>query len=297
MQSNFSIIMPVFNRKDSVISALESIKIQNKNDLIEIIIVDDSNDITSKIIKDFIKNNQGLKIKYFKPKKRAGINQSRNIGIRNADHDFIVFLDSDDQLLEGALQDISNAFESHSDVFVYFGRIKKLKDKSFNFISNLNLPTKGDYISYIKTFRKQGEVLPALRNSALKNQKKLFDVDLWGFENLFYLRLMKSGGKYFRSKKIVRLYNNINQDRLSTLGLSRVKNRRDGYIRQLKENGRSFLFYSPINFFNTFIRILIFNRLILRSKNLFFYDLLSFIILPFPKVLLRSISNIFINMQ
>ena len=86
--------------------------------------------------------------------------------------------------------------------------------ESDGFISNINLPTKGDYISYLKTFRKQGEVLPALRNYALKNQKILFDVGLWGFENLFYLRLMKTGGKYFRSKKIVRLYNNINQDRL-----------------------------------------------------------------------------------
>tara|TARA_A100001035_G_C27756024_1_gene488875 strand:- start:239 stop:1108 length:870 start_codon:yes stop_codon:yes gene_type:complete len=289
--------MPVFNRRDSVLDALESIKNQNIKDQIEIIIIDDSNDITSKIIKEYIIKNKHLKIKYFKPKKRAGINKSRNLGIKNAVYDIIVFLDSDDQLLEGALEDISVAFQSNKDIVIYFGRIKKLKDNSRKFILSRNLPTVGDYVDYLKTFRKQGEVLPALRNYAIKSQEKLFDEDLWGFENLLYLRLLKNGGKYFRSKKVVRLYNNINEDRLSASGLSKVQNRRDGYLRQLKENGKSFFFYSPINFLNTLIRIIVYNRLIKRSRKLFFYEILSILTFPLPKFFFRLVIKIFIKMQ
>ena len=222
---------------------------------------------------------------------------SRNLGIKNAVYDIIVFLDSDDQLLEGALEDISVAFQSNKDIVIYFGRIKKLKDNSRKFILSRNLPTVGDYVDYLKTFRKQGEVLPALRNYAIKSQEKLFDEDLWGFENLLYLRLLKNGGKYFRSKKVVRLYNNINEDRLSASGLSKVQNRRDGYLRQLKENGKSFFFYSPINFLNTLIRIIVYNRLIKRSRKLFFYEILSILTFPLPKFFFRLVIKIFIKMQ
>lgn len=87
-----SVVIPVFNRENTVAAAIDSV-LEQTYDNIEIIIVNDaSTDNTEKVLFDNYKN----KIKYLKNKKNMGVSFSRNKGIENATGEYIAFLDSDD---------------------------------------------------------------------------------------------------------------------------------------------------------------------------------------------------------
>ncbi|WP_409261276.1 glycosyltransferase [Pseudomonas putida] len=86
-----SIIMPTYNRADSISNAINSVLMQNFSNF-ELIIVDDgSTDQTERLIK---KCYTDPRITYM-PIKNGGVSNARNIGLDNASGDFIFFLDSD----------------------------------------------------------------------------------------------------------------------------------------------------------------------------------------------------------
>lgn len=88
-----SVIVPVFNVKDYVKDALNSIINQTYQNF-EIIIVDDgSTDGSSQILKKFEKKYSCVKLIKIK---NSGLSAARNIGIRQAKGDYLYFLDSDD---------------------------------------------------------------------------------------------------------------------------------------------------------------------------------------------------------
>ena len=93
-----SIIIPTFNRRDYITTALDSVLAQSYKDY-EIIIIDDgSSDDTKEVLKPYQNN-----IRYFYQDNR-GIPATRNKGIREAQGDYIAFLDSDDYWLPEKLK-------------------------------------------------------------------------------------------------------------------------------------------------------------------------------------------------
>lgn len=96
--SKVSIIIPTFNRRDYITTALDSVLAQSYKDY-EIIIIDDgSSDDTKEVLKPYQNN-----IRYFYQDNR-GIPATRNKGIREAQGDYIAFLDSDDYWLPEKLK-------------------------------------------------------------------------------------------------------------------------------------------------------------------------------------------------
>jgi len=96
--STVSIIIPTFNRRDYITIALDSVLAQTYKDY-EIIIIDDgSSDDTKEILKPYQNN-----IRYFYQDNR-GIPTTRNKGIREAQGNYIAFLDSDDYWLPEKLE-------------------------------------------------------------------------------------------------------------------------------------------------------------------------------------------------
>lgn len=98
-----SIIIPVFNRETIIISCLDSIFNQSlSQDLFEVIIVDDcSTDNSVDKIKKYskIKNIKIIEL----DKNSGGASKPRNIGIENAQGDYLLFIDSDDTITKDAL--------------------------------------------------------------------------------------------------------------------------------------------------------------------------------------------------
>lgn len=87
-----SVIMPSYNRENTIAESIKSVLAQTYSDF-ELIIVDDgSSDGTVKVINSF----KDKRIKLIALKENLGANKARNIGIEHASGEYIAFLDSDD---------------------------------------------------------------------------------------------------------------------------------------------------------------------------------------------------------
>lgn len=121
-QPKFSIIIPMKNAEQYIKKALDSIKLQNYPK-VEIIIVDDASTDNSKhCVENFCKENLelGSKIKmYNTAEEHRGPGAGRNIGLDNATGDYILFLDADDILNEGALKNISRTISLNPEADIF----------------------------------------------------------------------------------------------------------------------------------------------------------------------------------
>lgn len=86
----FSIIVPVYNRREEVADLLRSLEAQTDRGF-EIILVEDGS--TQPALPDG-KGPEGLRLKYYR-KKNEGRSIARNHGIAGADGDYFIFVDSD----------------------------------------------------------------------------------------------------------------------------------------------------------------------------------------------------------
>lgn len=88
---NFSIVIPLYNKRESITRTLRAALNQSYQEF-EVVIVDDgSTDGSSCVIEEF----SDSRIKLFK-QTNAGVSAARNKGIREASHEYIAFLDADD---------------------------------------------------------------------------------------------------------------------------------------------------------------------------------------------------------
>ena len=98
-----SIIVPVFNTERYLPSCLDSILSQSYRALEVIVVNDGSSDFSEQIAGMYSQKDQ--RIKFFSYD-HEGLSQARNHGISVATGEYIVFVDSDDILLPGALEDL-----------------------------------------------------------------------------------------------------------------------------------------------------------------------------------------------
>tara|TARA_B100001250_G_C19805944_1_gene793291 strand:+ start:905 stop:1702 length:798 start_codon:yes stop_codon:yes gene_type:complete len=231
----FSIITPTYNRKNIISDSIDSSLIFNKHQNInEVIIVDDaSNDNTYQFIKDSYKEELDRgQISYKKLETNHGVTYAKNYGAESAQNEWLIFLDSDDQLLSDAKSIIINAIEKFKDADVLFFRCI---DNEMNLVGeNIRKSFKLNLNDYIKngTF---GECLPVIKRTKFLQYK--YDSDLRGFEGLSYIRMIKDNLNLYVIKDAARYYNFQGEDRLSTQ--ANVFNRADkileGYKRYKKE--------------------------------------------------------------
>ncbi len=97
----FSIIIPIFNSEKYLSDTIKSV-INQKNKKTEIILVNDNSSDSSRKICLYYKNKFNF-IKLINNKKNFGVGYCRNQAIKNANGKYIVFLDSDDELINNSL--------------------------------------------------------------------------------------------------------------------------------------------------------------------------------------------------
>lgn len=91
-----SVIIPIYNSEKFLPKVFKCIEKKSKNT--EIILVDDgSSDLSGKLCNEFNKQLSNVKYIY---QKNTGVSAARNVGIENAKGDWIIFLDSDDFMVE-----------------------------------------------------------------------------------------------------------------------------------------------------------------------------------------------------
>ena len=130
-QPKVSVIIPVYNKENFVISSLSSVIFQSFTDW-ELIIVDDgSTDQSVKKIKSFIQEN-ALKC-LFLEQPNLGASSAKNLGMANATGEYIAFLDADDLWLPNKLELQCLYMDKHEDVqitltnYIIFNKGKHLR--------------------------------------------------------------------------------------------------------------------------------------------------------------------------
>lgn len=102
---DLSIIIPVYNVENYIKRCLDSILIYKEKNIEIILINDGSTDNSIKILEDYQKNDERIKII---SRKNKGLSISRNEGIKNSQGDYIWFVDSDDWIDISEINELIN---------------------------------------------------------------------------------------------------------------------------------------------------------------------------------------------
>lgn len=221
MITMISIIIPVYNTEKYIKRAFDSLLSQSigfKN--LEVIFIDDaSTDGSPQIIQDYSDKYDNVKSFYLKNNSGAG-GKPRNIGLSHATKDYIMFLDSDDYLLDNACEilyneiktenidvvsggytwDGSNSFEDlwmsiltdpHDSYDMRFKTTKKILTEDFPLL----IDSIDDYESIIGDF---GFVTKIYRKSFLENHSINFPERVIAEDSVFLLNVLlnANGIKY-----------------------------------------------------------------------------------------------------
>ena len=112
-----SVIIPVFNMADEIGRCLHSV-IGQMADNVEILVVDDgSTDDTYKVVREYANNDSRIHIIQHQ---NAGVSSARNTGIDAARGYYLLFIDADDEIEDGYLQNVLHqAKNSGADLLIW----------------------------------------------------------------------------------------------------------------------------------------------------------------------------------
>lgn len=120
-KTKFSVIIPMRDSEEYIENALNSIK-QQKYENYEIFVIDDhSKDDSKGKVENYIKDNPNMSIQLLNVEDgRWGAGAGRNVGLDNATGDYIVFLDSDDEIKEKSFNMLNESIKNNDmlDVFL-----------------------------------------------------------------------------------------------------------------------------------------------------------------------------------
>ena len=149
-----SVIVPLYNKEDSIESTINSVLNQSYNNCELIIVNDGSSDRSVEIVRG-INDNRIVLIE----QKNGGPSKARNTGVSHSHGSWILFLDADDELAEGALQYlysqtqifpesniIDGSFvvrENNKENYVIYEEGKCIKNKYKAFFYKETLPSTG----------------------------------------------------------------------------------------------------------------------------------------------------------
>jgi glycosyltransferase involved in cell wall biosynthesis len=136
MQTPFlSIIIPLYNKEKFVSATIKSVLTQTYTDF-EIIIVEDCSMDNSKLIAcQFISEN----VKIIQHEKNKGLSASRNTGIRNANSDYVVFLDADDVLKPNYLEKIFSLIQNFPEASIFATNYEEIFERKKAITTTLSL--------------------------------------------------------------------------------------------------------------------------------------------------------------
>lgn len=124
MNQEISVVIPAYNREETIQRCIESILRQTMLPL-EIIVVDDgSNDKTIQILKEF--NNDKIKVIQ---QNHRGAQAARNLGILNAKGSYIAFLDSDDEWVENTIETVVAYISKEDKEKIFYCDCQKYDEK------------------------------------------------------------------------------------------------------------------------------------------------------------------------
>ena len=204
MNMQLSIIVPVYNAGNTLKECIDSIIMQCSGDYELLLIDDGSKDDSPELCDDYVRKDNRVKVLH---KANGGVSAARNLGIENAQGEWITFIDADDFITEGYFDGIGEY-----DVDIIIKGYKKF-DKIGNVTGSdsedlLSMPAFSDFISrYITDTLLRGPVFKFYKRSLIGDLRFLPDMkigeDAWFVFN--YLAKCKSFAVLPKGEYMVRL--------------------------------------------------------------------------------------------
>ena len=179
----FSIVMPLYNKRNHVKKTIESAFAQTFQGFEVVVINDGSTDDSAAVVETI----EDTRIRLIH-QENAGVSAARNRGIKEANADYIVFLDADDLWSPEFLQIIKNLIDDYPGAGIYATAYKLLNSKGvYESISNkglLSASFTGLLPSYFKL--KSNNVNLVWTSAACVPKNVFFENNIWFPEGVKY---------------------------------------------------------------------------------------------------------------
>jgi len=150
----FSVIIPLYNKAPYICKAIESVFAQTYNDF-ELIIVDDgSADDSLEVVRSVLRKLDIGKVRVkIVEQANQGVSVARNNGVKQAQYDYIAFLDADDWWDSSYLEEMSMLIELYANAGIYSSSYFKVKDGNYT-PANIGVESgfKLGIINYFQTY-------------------------------------------------------------------------------------------------------------------------------------------------
>lgn len=163
MEKLLTIYTPTYNRIALLKRVYKSLLNQSSKNFIWMIIDDGSDDNTKEIVEEWLKNEKGFKIEYFY-KDNEGVHTARDFAYSHCNTELIVSIDSDDWLVNNAVETIEKfwkekgkeeyagifgkcIFENGNEIGTKFPNIKALTFQTLTYKYHF----KGDKMTIVRT--------------------------------------------------------------------------------------------------------------------------------------------------
>lgn len=193
MLVKFSVIIPFYNSSNFLKKSVLSIINQKRKD-IEVILVDDNSKDKSERKIALLKKKNSY-IKYFKNKKNLGVGLSRNKAIKKAQGQYLIFLDSDDQLYKNSIKNIEETIikKNNPDIVILKHKKSTLPVTNEKLIEDLNYKKKAAHL--IKYLLKSKMPFAdcwffCIKNKILKDNQIFFPPTHFGESEFYVLQVL-----------------------------------------------------------------------------------------------------------
>lgn len=194
---NVSVVIPFYNRSDTVERAIGSL-VSNKEFICQVIIVDDFSSCDHKeFLLDCVRSYD-LPFCIVRNKTNIGAAASRNVGIDLAEGEYIAFLDSDDAWFDAKLKD--QLFELGGCDFICSGFVKQFRNRMVPYF-----PQGGEVERNLILGKSHYQTSTFLLKSTLAKQIRFSEIPKFQDWD-FIIKVQKSGASIIFHQKILVTY-------------------------------------------------------------------------------------------
>ncbi len=255
-KTTISVIMPVFNAEKTLKKSVDSVLDQSFKELELIMIDDGSTDSSGKICDDYALVDKRIKVIH---QKNSGVSNARNTGIRVAKGEYIIFLDSDDEMDLNLIEDNLKIIEKYNPDVLIFNFRYSFPDHSIDNEYTQDGVFFGDDKKFFdekieKVVEKELMNAPwnkIIRRGLIQKNKLVFDERFSIFEDaIFSLSVCANAKTLCVNSKIYHSYNIWETGSLRTrwsesrfLAMKELYKHEINYCRKYEKNHKQLLFF------------------------------------------------------
>lgn len=166
-EKSISVIIPVYNSEETIKNTAKSVLKDKREDIELILVVDGATDNSLEICNRIKQKDNRVKVVY---QKNKGAFWARQNGIENANGRYLMFLDSDDEYLDGIFERMIELINKYSPDLIKFRYKKEEYDQYKYFEENEIFIKKKDFKKMVYPMFIDGYMLNAVWNNCIRRE-------------------------------------------------------------------------------------------------------------------------------